>query len=309
MTAKFNLTLLKLFSAALLLTNLGTACSRSEMRIATTEPATATTAPPAPPAPTRSPTPQVVVIPGAAGHTYEVVWIQQGETLIVRQPAGISSVGIDALPLDGRDIRLTGKTTMLGSSQWVEIHRSDGGTGWVNGWNLTEEFVNGDFCSDTRVLDLLTNLVQAIAQSDGDALTELASPRRGLIIRHDWWNPEVRFRHIEVGTIFTDVEPRDWGIIRDSELQIIGTFDEIILPKWLNVLDAAPEVECNVLNLGTTAQPAEWPAEYSNLNFYSFYRKAPEPGNQFNWRTWGIGIEYVGGEPYVVVLIQFEGEI
>ncbi len=258
---------------------------------------------------TRTPTPQVVVIPGATERTYAVVWIPAGDSLIVRQPAGISSVGIDSLPLDGRGIRLTGKTTMLGSSQWVEIHRPDGGTGWVNGWNLTEEFANGDFCNDTRVLDLLAKFAQAISESDGESLAELASPRRGLIIRHNWWNPEVRFRHSEVREIFANQEPREWGIVRDSEVQIMGTFGEIILPKWMNVFDAGPEVGCNVLNLGTTAQPAGWPAEYTNLHFYSFYRKAPEPGNQFNWRTWGIGIEYVGGEPYVAILIQFEGEI
>jgi hypothetical protein len=52
-----------------------------------------------------------------------------------------------------------------------------------------------------------------------------------------------------------------------------------------------------------------WPSEYSNMNYISFHRAAPEPGSQLNWRTWALGIEYLDGQPYLALLVQYRGEI
>src|SRR3989304_4571317 len=119
---------------------------------------------------------------------YSVVWVPQGETLVVRQPAGISSVGIDSLAADQDGIHLTGKTTLLGSSQWVEIYVPDGGTGWVNGWNLTEQVEGEAFCRDLRVLELLARLTQALTAADGGRRAEMGGPRHGLIGRQNSWD-------------------------------------------------------------------------------------------------------------------------
>ena len=240
---------------------------------------------------------------------YSVVWVPKGESLVVRQPAGISSVGIDSLAADQGGIHLTGKTTLLGSSQWLEIYLPDGGMGWVNGWNLTEQVEGEDFCKDLRVLDLLARLTQALTAADGGRLAELVSPRRGLIVRHNAWNPEVLFELPAVQSLFDEPIVQDWGIFRDSQVPIAGTFTEIIVPKLDLVLNAAPEVSCNLMGVGDSAQAPQWPPEYTNLNFYSFYRRAPDPGNRLNWHTWAVGIEYVGGEPYIAVLVHFQGEI
>ena len=281
------------------------ACTRTSVPIPseTSAPATPTQRSP-------QPTPEpIIAIQPFAEPTYAVAWVPQGEALVVRQPAGLSSVGVDSFPADQGGIRLTGKTTLLGSSQWVEVYRNDGGTGWVNGWNLTEDVSPEVFCDDLRVLDLLARLTQALTIRAGDGLAELVSPGRGLIVRHDAWNPEVHFEAGAVRDLFKDTSYYDWGIVRDSQVPILGTFSEIILPKLDTVLNAAPQVSCNLLGVGSSAREPAWPTEYQNLNFYSFYRRAPEPGNRLNWHTWAVGIEYVGGQPYVAVLVHFQGEI
>jgi hypothetical protein len=281
------------------------ACTRTSVPIPTGASAPAPT--PQPPQPT--PEPIIAIIQPFTEPTYAVAWVPQEQTLVVRQPAGLSSVGVDSFPADQGGIRLTGKTTLLGSSQWVEVYRNDGGTGWVNGWNLTEEVSPEAFCDDLRVLDLLARLTQALTIRAGDRLAELVSPGRGLIVRHDAWNPEVHFEPAAVRDLFEDTSQYDWGIVRDSQVPILGTFSEIILPKLETVLNAAPEVSCNLLGVGSSAREPAWPSEYQNLNFYSFYRRAPEPGNRLNWHTWAVGVEYVAGQPYVAVLVHFQGEI
>ena len=96
------------------------------------------------PEPTRN-----ILMPGA----YAVVWIENGEPLVIRQPAGITSMAVDTLASDQRGLSITGRSTQLGSSTWVEINLPEGGKGWVNAWNLTEDVTRGDFCADPRAQD------------------------------------------------------------------------------------------------------------------------------------------------------------
>lgn len=240
---------------------------------------------------------------------YAVAWVHEDEPLAVRQPAGITSMTVTTLASDQRDITVTGNTTQMGSSTWVEINLPEGGKGWINGWNLTEDVPRSSFCDDPRVPELANQFIVAIKDGDGGKLAQLTSPKRGLIIRHDWWNPEVRVGFSSVPGLFLDPSPVTWGVNRDSELTIEGTFRDVILPQLEDVLSIAPELSCNELGAGSTAQDAIWPSEYSNMNYISFYRPAPDPGSQLNWRSWALGIEYIDGEPYLAVLVQYRGEI
>lgn len=45
--------------------------------------------------------------------------------------------------------------------------------------------------------------------------------------------------------------------------------------------------------------------EYDNLNYYSLMSRPESSPNPYNWRMWAIGVEYVEGQPYVTLLIQF----
>lgn len=255
-----------------------------------------------------SPFPEPTLQPSTE-FAYAVVWVPADSPLQVRQPAGITSMAVGSLAADQRGIAITGRSTRLGSSTWVEILLPQGGAGWINGWNLTEDVSPNQFCEDPRVPDLINRFILAIQKRDGGQLAELVSPRRGLIVRHDWWNPEVIFEADEVALLFQDPVARVWGVNRDSEQAISGPFREAILPRMDNVFSVAPQQACNQLVVGTTAQPAEWPSEYFNLNYLSYHRPAPTPGNALNWRTWALGIEFVEGRPYLAVLVQYRGEI
>jgi hypothetical protein len=240
---------------------------------------------------------------------YAVAWVPENESLTVRQPAGITSMGVANLASDQRGLTTTGQMTQMGSSTWVEINLPEGGKGWVNDWNLTEDVVGSSFCADARIPELANQFILALQERDGGKLSDLVSPKRGLIIRHDWWNPEVRFSYSSVPSIFLDPSRLAWGVNRDSELSIDGTFREVILPQLEDVFSVAPEINCSELGIGSTAQDAMWPSEYSNMNYISFHRAAPEPGSQLNWRTWALGIEYLDGQPYLALLVQYRGEI
>lgn len=284
-------------------------CRQSLVPVPTVSPAATlqpTSTEPEPPPPTESPQPTAQTSPEFA---YSVVWVTGDETLQARQPAGITSMAVASLAADQRGIAVTGRATQLGSSNWVEIFLPEGGTGWVNAWNLTQDVSAKAFCEDGRVPDLVNRFILAVQQRDGGQLAQLVSPKRGLVIRHDWWNPEVVYEPSQVQGIFQDPGERIWGINRDSQQPIEGPFREVILPKLDDVFSVGPEVNCNQLVVGTTAQTANWPSEFTNLNYYSFYRAAPTPGNALNWRTWALGIEFVDGQPYLSLLVQYRGEI
>ena len=245
----------------------------------------------------------------ASGVNYAVVWVEAEETLPVTKPAGISGMVVSELAYSQRGIQLTGSSTGLGSSTWVEINIPGGGVGWVNAWNLTENVSSSDFCQDTKVNSLLDDFNRALADKDGELLTSLVNPERGLTLRHDWWNPDVLITPDKVQGLFTDLSEVDWGVLSGSQFPIRGSFRQIIVPQLEDVFTGSIEIACNQMIAGVTSQPVIWPECFSNMNFYTFYRPSPEGGNQFDWRTWTIGIEYVNGQAYLSVMIQYRGDI
>ncbi len=298
-----------LFAAArrsvhlLVLCGLAAACTRSTVPF---------TLPPLPgtPEPSETVPPPTATPPfgPAMGYDYAVVWVPAGGSLPVRQPAGIAGAQVGALEADQRGIRLTGNSTFLGSSTWVEIVTPQV-QGWVNSWNLTQDVAPTDFCADPRVTALLDRFQQVLRNRDGGALFDLVSPRRGLVVRLGWWNVEVVIEREQVSRLFVSSEEYDWGAGEVADVPLRGAFRDVVLPPLQDVLDNQPEVTCNSLRTGATERSPRWPAEYTNLNFYTFYRPDPMPGSRYNWRTWAVGVEYVEGEPYIAVLVLYRGEV
>jgi hypothetical protein len=247
-------------------------------------------------------------IPGS-GISYSVFGVPQDSHLIVRQPAGISGTVVAELPADMRSIDLTGQATSLGSSIWVEISVPSGSTGWVNLWNLTEDVEPEAFCQDPRVPALVDTFFAALRDRSGEALAQTVSPRRGLLLRHDWWNPEIVIPLSEVTDLMQRIDEVTWGVQRGSGAPIVGSFRDRILPDLDALLAAAPQQACNQLLSADTSIPAEWPDEYARMNFLSYHIPAPDPGTRFNWRSWALGVEYVDGVPFVAILIRYQGDL
>lgn len=254
---------------------------------------------------------QIAATPGQVlgGLKYAVAWIAKDEFLVVRRPAGVSGSVVAELAYDDGGVEKTGNTSMLGSSTWVEILVPSSGTGWVNDANLTEEIAGESFCSDARIMAILDTLGKAITDMDGHVLAPVVNPRRGLIIRHNWWNPEVIFSPEAVNDLYSDLTEFEWGVLSGSSFPIQGSFQEVIAPQLRDTFENEPQIGCNELLIGRSTRDMIWLGEYENLNFYAFYRPAPAGGNDFDWRTWVAGIEYLQGQPFLTLLIQFRGDI
>ncbi len=240
---------------------------------------------------------------------FSVFGVQPDGHLIVRDPAGISGTIVGELPADMRHVGLTGQSTPLGSSTWVEIAVPSGSTGWINLWNLTEDVEPAAFCQDPRVPALIDTFFAALRDRSGEALARTISPRRSLVLRHDWWNPEVVIPLPEIEDLMQRIDEVTWGVQRGSGAPIVGSFHDRWLPELDALLAATPQGACDQLLAGSTSIVAEWPAEYARMNYVSYHIPATEPGTRFNWRSWGIGVEYVDGVPFVAILIRYQGDL
>ncbi len=255
-----------------------------------------------------NPTPFVISTFEPSG-MYAVVGIPEGEVLILRNTAGITGSIVEELAYYERGITATGNTANLGSSIWMEIQTADGSRGWVNSLNMTEDVSQEQFCEDARALVVLENSLLSIQTQDGDLLSQIVNPRRGLIIRHDWWNPEVIVPADSVSGIFDDRSEIEWGLMSGGEFKIQGSFKEIILPLLEDTILNSTVLVCGEVPSGTTSRQNLWPTEYTSLNYFAIHRPAPEGGNAFDWRTWALVFEYIDGEPFLTSIIHFHGDV
>jgi hypothetical protein len=239
---------------------------------------------------------------------HAVFGIPEGETVTVRQVAGVSGGDVGELRFDQRGLTLTGNATSLGSSSWVEVERPTGGTGWVRAVDLTQDIPRDAFCGDARVRTLLEALQTSIADRDAAALQSIVSPRRGLTVRFDWWNPEVTFTTREIADLLGSDTPIDWGT-QQAGGQIRGSFKQVVLPRLDAVATGEVRYGCDETLIGPALREARWPSEYVNLNYYALFHPAEPTGSEFAWTTWLVGIEYVDNQPYVSHLVQLRAGI
>lgn len=245
---------------------------------------------------------EVPTIPDPNDHA--VVWIEEGEQLIIREEAGLGGSEVAGVRSTQGSITILGQGTTLGSSHWVEIQTSTGVKGWVPAWNLTESVPPEVFCKDPRVQLLVSELEEIIKAELADEFAGILSPKRGLVVRHDPWNPEVKISLDDVSGVFQDPEDYLWGTRYATETEIRGSFTEILSPALADVFDSDFRTSCNLIEVGQGAPAELWPQEYQALNLMSLHRPPLPEGNPFNWRTWVFAIEYVDGQPYLAVLMQ-----
>ncbi len=243
---------------------------------------------------------------------FGVILVTEDDVLNVRSGAGVENEIVDMFEPRAIGITQTGNQERVGDSLWVEVNLAGGGTGWVNSRFLTRQVSEDIFCNEPAVRELLQNFVLAVRDEDGDAMQELVSPKTGLLVRLAWWNSEVAFLEPGVrGNIIEQERSHDWGVQSGSGAPLIGSFSERALPDLHDVLDGDFSRNCNTLEhgvaSGNTAGLVIWPFEYTNVNYIALFREAA-PGDEFNWRTWAVGIEYLRGEPFIAMLVQYQWE-
>lgn len=263
-------------------------------------------------APESSGLPAGPVAPPTDGRRYAVVAVPQNSILNVRATPGTTQPIVDRLPPDARDLQMTGARQLLDGTLWLERYDSERGNGWVSGEYIIEQIAPEVFCADPQVTALIGDLAAALEAHDGEALAALVSPLHGLNIRHEWWNPQIVLTSEEVRDVFrADAPVFRWGTAAGSGETIRGSFAEVIVPLLQDVLENDFSQHCNTLEFGVatggSAGIVAFPVEYANLNYLALYRAAP-PEQELDWRTWAVGIEFVDGKPYLMLLVQYHWE-
>ena len=248
-------------------------------------------------------------IPSAttASGPYGVIRVDAGVVLNIHSAPGEDSPVSGFFPATATTVIRTGPSSTVGEDLWMQVQNPVGGTGWVNAFYLTEYVAPAAFCADGRVNTLLTNFGNAIKTSDGGTLASLVSPLHGIAIRL-WRNGNVIiFDRDHSQWIFDSTYEHNWGAAPGSGQDTIGAIHAVVLPKWLDVLNASYTISCNVPQAGGASYNPAWPATYANINFYSLYKPGPA-GNELSWRTLLVGVEYVQGQPYIFSVTQMDWE-
>lgn len=240
---------------------------------------------------------------------YRVAFVTERDVLNVRTGAGVSNDIAWTLPPDATNVFITGAPQWIEGSMWVPIQQNNQ-TGWVNRYFLTEQVAPKTFCRDAAAFEVVMNLKTAVEQRDSTKLRALIAQGRGLLVRLHRWNTEVQFTPDEVANFFADPTVRNWGVGQGSGDPIDGTVAEILLPKLDRDLLPDDLLSCNKVSGGATTGLLTLPDGYEAVNFYSVYRTAPiDEGNEFDWGTWIVGIEYWDGRPYLSFLVHYVWEI
>jgi photosystem II stability/assembly factor-like uncharacterized protein len=262
-----------------------------------------TSVPPTAIPPTVTPIPPPTATPSALIGPYAVVRVASYDVLNIRSGAGVSQPVVGSFPPDAMDVMRTGPAVMVDGSEWVEVQNPTGGTGWVNSFHLTEYVTHDAFCADARIAPLIEQLKGSMNQSNGDVFAALVSPKHGVDVRLWAYQPAVNFTQATAGNVFTSPQVYNWGSGPRGEPDF-GTFAEIIQPRMLDTLNA-PDMETYCDNL-TKVYPLATPWPHPNIRFYNLYK--PAVGEEFNFRTWLIGFEYINNQPYLYGMVNIVWE-
>lgn len=265
---------------------------------------------PPPAAPTRTSTSSAPIItPGTPSGPYAVILVLPNDVLNIRSGPGVSNPVVATFAPSAKNVMRTGPSAVTSDGAiWVEVQRPGGGTGWVNSYYLTEYVSPDNFCNDTRVNTLITNLGSALLARNGVQLASLVSPRHGMTI-YLWryGGRSVTFLPSDARWVFDSTYEHNWGEEPASGLTTRGSFQNAVLPKLQEVFSANYTLTCNSLGSAPQYGTDPWPALYSNINYYTIL-KPGTPGIDLDFRFWLIGVEYVNGQPYVFALIHFQWE-
>jgi len=239
--------------------------------------------------------------PTALSGPYAVVLVSYGGSLNVYSDAGAGNLVVGSYPWNATGIMGTGATRFADGSEWIQVIRTDDGTGWVDSSFLTEQVSSASFCGDGRIPAMIGQLKQSIDWSDGSTFASLVSPRHG--VRVGFWQHQtvVTYTQPNSSGIFKDPTEVNWGA-GPSLIPDVGTFAAVVQPDMAEVFGSSYQTSCNDPSYADMF-PSAWP--YSNVHYYAVVKP---PANTFDWKVWLIGFEYVDGRPFLFGTVHFVWE-
>jgi hypothetical protein len=162
------------------------------------------------------------------------------------------------------------------------------------------------FCNDPRTRELITSFGNAVAASNGELLASLVSPAQGTDVLFYRDGRVINYDVEHAKFVFETTFQADWGLSFGSGEATIGAFKDIVLPSLKLVFTPNAEVICNQLKTGGATYQAEWPYPY--MDFYSVHFPGTDEYGGLDWQTWVVGMDNVGGKPYIAALMHFVWE-
>ena len=162
------------------------------------------------------------------------------------------------------------------------------------------------FCDDQRGQELIKSLGAAISSKDGQMLSLLVSPSKGMGIRYYRDGNTINYDVEHAKFVFETTFAADWGLSFGSGAPTLGSFQDIILPSLQKVFIAGAVITCNEIKTGGATYVPGWP--YPDMNYFSVYFPGTDANGGLDWQTWAVGMENSTGKPYLAALVHFEWE-
>jgi hypothetical protein len=157
-------------------------------------------------------------------------------------------------------------------------------------------------CGDVQVTALIDSFKTAVLNADGPLLSSLVSPARGMDVARFRDGTVITYTPDHARFLFETTFQVDWGTEPGSGAPRRGPFHEVIVPELVKVFNQSYSLHCNELKHGGATYELAWPYQGE---FYSVYFPGSAANASLDWYTWGMGIEYVSGKPYIYALIPF----
>lgn len=163
-----------------------------------------------------------------------------------------------------------------------------------------------DFCADIRGTKLIESLSSAFANKDGELLASLLSPAYGVDVLFYRDGNAINYDSEHIKILFETTFETDWGNHTASGEPTIGSFQEIVVPSLQEVFTPNSLIVCSQLQTGSTTYIPEWP--YPGMDYYSVYFPGSGGNDNFDWQTWAVGMDRVGGKPFLAALVHYVWE-
>ncbi len=156
-------------------------------------------------------------------------------------------------------------------------------------------------CTDPQAAALLEALKTAILNADGPLLGSLVSPN-GMEVRYFRNGNVITYTPEQARFLFETTYEANWGPDPASGIEKTGAFQNVIVPKLRQVFESVYTLHCNELPHGGATYEVTWP--YAG-DFYAIYFAGTEQYSNMDWNTWGVGLDYLNGKPYIRALAQY----